>query len=209
MTTATVSVATASRDPEVLKEVGRFGLRTLAMELGMFDDANYKVAFQGMNAGDQAQAVATKLIEKDGGKPKGAKAAGKATTTPPRTPVTGSKASSTKQDAEPSAESAGVNAAKLLEAFQELNSNYAALLEEVQAHRAETQALQNNVSGTNTLVCLGVSLALQMSEEVLKAPPAQVLAAAIDQMGDIMPQLEELISSQAGGPPDDDDQGNG
>lgn len=215
MTTATVTVANASRDPEVLKDAGRFGLRTLAMELGMFADASYKIAFQGLTAEKQAEAIVAKLHELDGtkaapkagGKGKGA-AAPTGAAAPPRTPVTTKDKPAAGKDTGTTGDSAGLNATKILEAFNELNANYAALLEQVQAARQEIQTVQSNVSGTNTLVCLSVSLALQMSEQVLNAPPAAVLAAAIEQMGEIQPQLEELVAAQTEEGGGDENEGN-
>lgn len=210
MTTAATTVATAPRAIDGLIELGRFGLRTLAVELGMFEDATFKMSFQSMSAQEQATAILAKLHEVDGTKAPG-KAAGKAakaTGTPARTPVTTTAAKGAdangKVKSEAAADTSG-NASKVLEMLGEIKDSYDSLLGEIQAMRGELQTTQYNVSGTNLLVTLGISLALQMSENVLSAPAKDVLAAALDQMNDITPQLQELVTTTLGDAPDADE----
>lgn len=65
MTMSAVTVATASRDPEVLAQSGRFQLRRLAEQLDMWPDEAAKTAFMSLSNAAMAQTVAAKLKEED------------------------------------------------------------------------------------------------------------------------------------------------
>ena len=65
MTTTKTSVATAPRDLEALKKQGRFNLRCLAEELGVFSNEQSKSSFMSMAHDAQAENIFKMLKDVD------------------------------------------------------------------------------------------------------------------------------------------------
>lgn len=195
MTTTNCTAATAPRNQEELQKLGRFILRNLGEEIPVWKNNDEKQAFLKLTTEEQAAEV-LKGLQGMGKPAKPAGAAGGAK----REPVTnGSKkpagaasgaaqtrAADTSQGGAPSE-----NLAALLELLGEVKTNQEALLEKYEELSSAVDLVQQSVAGTNKLTMVAVSLALQVSENVLSAPMASVLEAAIGQLPDIEPMLRD------------------
>lgn len=212
MTAASITVETAPRDLAELSKLGRYNQRLLAEQLGMISTADEKAAFLSLSQDKMAEELLSKLQEKDGGGKKPAKAAVS------RTPVTGKAAATTKAPAtrtpNPPAEpndaatnDAATNAAAVLDMLEEINTNQTTLLDALESLRTEIRTVQTATAGSNRLTMLSISLGMFLAEEVMKAPGAQVLASAYEQLSEIEPLVKELIGEELGG--EDNEEGNG
>lgn len=205
MTTTQFTVATAPRDAAALEKSGRFNLRVLAQELGIFAANESKQAFLSMDAKTMADTVLQNLLAVDGKKPSNgaAVAAGGAAKRQPSN--SGSKrgtATAAAASNEGSSAQAGAGAEKLLAAIQQNSEALQGVREAVEVMSETLAGLTGHIAGTNKLVALDIQLALTMAEQVLNAPPVQVLAAAIEDLGGIEPQLRDLVG---GGEPDEEE----
>lgn len=212
MTATAISVESAPRDLEALTKLGRFNLRNLGEACGAYDinNGNEKQAFLKLDNDAQAQAILTRLIGLDKGK-----AGGGASKAVVRTPVTGGKASGKAASAgAPTGgpgEAAVGNAGAVLTLLSEIRDSQKALESKYDTLSAEIGALQGHIAGTNKLVSVSVSLALQLSEQVLNAPADDVLKGAIEQLSTVEPQLLQLVGAseeEGSGNEDDDAEGN-
>lgn len=204
MTATAISTESAPRDLEALTKLGRFNLRNLGEACGAYSSNNgeEKQAFLKLDNEAQAQAIFARLLEIDKAKKGGATAAPSKSVV--RTPVTGGKAAGGgKAQAEAAAtggasgESAGGNASAVIAMLTEIRDNQKALSDKYDSLSGEISALQGHIAGTNKIGCVAVSLALQLSEQVLQAPADDVLKAAIDQLESVEATLTQLVGGSA------------
>ncbi len=198
------TAATVETCPTTVEEIvalGRYNLRALADQFGLLADSDSKQSFLKLSTEDQAAAIHAAKVDHDKQKG-GGKTTTKAAVT--RTPVTSKAAKTPAAGATSTAaadagnQSAGGNAAIVLEKLNELIASVSGLREEVATCREEVAMAQGTIAGTNRLSMVSVSLALMVSENLLNDAPASVLANAIAQVDDIEPQLREILESQGG-----------
>ncbi len=228
MTTTQITVDTAPRDLEGLKKIGRFNLRLVAQQLGVFATEAAKAAFMQQPNDAQAETVKKLLDAHFGTKTTGSGGGGKAAGTgrQPSTKNAG-KATTVTTTAEPAAEEAastssgsggkaaggggGENAAKLLAAIQGIRDDYAGLREAVENLTASINQLQGISAGTNRFVAMSIGLTGKLAEQVLGAPLEQVLEVVVDDM----PAVENAMRSMPGadeaeeGGEEESEEGNG
>lgn len=210
MTTTQVTAQSAPRDTEGLSKLGRFNLRILAQEIGMFDSEANKGAFMSLNSEGQVKAVQAKLAELDGA----------TASTPARTPSNkgakgGAKAAANGAAAATPAASqaapaagaapAGAASAQLLAKLDAMASAVEGLREEVSNLAGQLAQTQSMTAANNRFVTVAIGLSLKLAEQVLEAGAEQVLGAVIDDM----PMVEQALSSLPGAEEGDEDQGNG
>lgn len=192
MSQSAVSVTDAPRDLDKLKALGRFNLRRLAEELGVFSTEAAKGAFMNGTNEQMGQAVYEALMKLDGESGKAAPAAaGK------RTPVTNGKTSKPKETetttaapAASSAPAAGVQ--ELLAAISGLKESVDSLSERLENLEAGQENANALVSGTNRLLVTGLVLNLMLAEEVLKGGRKDIIEAAVADSEGLIESLREL-----------------
>lgn len=198
------TAATVETCPTTVEEIvalGRYNLRALADQFGLLADSDSKQSFLKLSTEDQAAAIHAAKVDHDKQKGGGGKTTTKAAVT--RTPVTSKAAkapaagATSASTADAGNQSAGGNAAVVLEKLNELITAVSNLSQEVTACREEIALTQGTIAGTNRLSMVSVSLALMVSENLLNDAPASVLANAIAQVEDIEPQLREILESQS------------
>jgi hypothetical protein len=193
MSQSAVSITDAPRDLEKLQALGRFNLRRLAEELGVFKDEATKGAFMNGTNPQMGQAVYEALVKFDAESGKAsAPAAAK------RTPVTNGKTSKPKETETPAASTpSAAPAAGIQELLGAINGlkdaigELAERLENVEGYQETTNAM---VSGTNRLLVTQLVLNLMLAEEVMKGGPGRrdVLEAAISDTEGVITTLREL-----------------
>lgn len=207
MTTTKTSVATAPRDLEALKKQGRFNLRCLAEELGVFSNEQSKSSFMSMANDAQAENIFKLLKDVDKRNGGGGGDAGGAEEQPVRQPST---KTTSKKNTTPAATSTGASpasdakigdgAAKILSAIQEQT----AAIQEVGALLKElTQAVQVIDAGTERNIrftTMAVGLSLKLAEESLNAGADAIIPAVIDDL----PIVEKHLAAVAGIAEEDD-----
>jgi hypothetical protein len=207
MTATQISVSTAPREIEGLKKAGRFNLRVLAQELGLFENEAAKTAFMSASNDQQAETVLKYLLEKDGGpKTSGKGGGGAASGRAPSTKNAGKGAATNgKATGEPAAGSGGggtqatggaavgAGAEKILQKLQEL-------IEKVDGFQGEIENLNNAVTqlqgisaGTNRFVALSIGLSGQLAQQVLGAGLEQILDVTLEDM----PAVEAAMKRMA------------
>jgi len=197
MTQTVLTFETAPRALDDLAKLGRYTLRSLGEEIPAWSNNDEKQAFLKLDTGAQAAAVFKAIQEREkrekgGGKP--AAAAPKTVTT--RTPSNKSATAAAKEPAAAAASSdVGGNTAQLFELLNTIKENQERLEEKVDVLAASQQEVPGLIAGNNKLVALSVSLALQMSEQVLDAAAAKCLETAIEQLPDIEAQLADLVGA--------------
>jgi hypothetical protein len=209
MTQTIATYESAPRNLEELIKTGRFTLRSLGAEIPAWDNEDERHAFLKMTTEQQAAAVLKSMLERDkkekGGGSKSAAAATETPKTSTRTPSNKSASKASEAAAAPSGGGdVGGNVAALLTLLNELKAGQDALEQRVTEVLESNAALQAQLAGNNKLAQVSVSLALQMSEQVLNQPGGAVLEAAIEQLSDIADQLAEIVE-----PAQDADEGNG
>ena len=207
MTTTKTSIATAPRDLEALKKQGRFNLRCLAEELGVFSHEQSKSSFMSMANDAQAENIFKLLKDVDKRNGGGGGDAGGAEEQPVRQPST---KTTSKKNTTPAATSTGASpasdakigdgAAKILSAIQEQT----AAIQEVGALLKElTQAVQVIDAGTERNIrftTMAVGLSLKLAEESLNAGADAIIPAVIDDL----PIVEKHLAAVAGIAEEDD-----
>jgi hypothetical protein len=194
---------------EDLAKLGRYTLRSLGEEIPAWGNNDEKQAFLKLETGQQAAAVFKAIQErskqeKGGGKPAAAASAKPAAT---RTPSNKSTAAAAKEPAAVASGDVGGATAQLLELLTSIKEAQERLEEKVDALSSACEAnIPGMIAGNNKLVAVSVSLALQMSEQVLNAPASGVLQTAIEQLPEIEGQLAELVGDSGNG--EGDDSGN-
>lgn len=216
MTTTNVTIETAERNHDALVKYGRFILRNLADALPVWGNNDEKQSFLKLGTDDQAKAVHAGLLEWDK-KNKGGGGT-KAATGAKRDPVANGKsaakapAASTREPAASGNEQTGGsgngNLSQLLELLGEIKQNQEALATKQEELESAIAAVHEDVAGGVKISSVAISLALQMSETVLNAPAAGVLEAAISQLADIEPMLQDIIRSASAADEDENDAGN-
>ena len=225
MTSTQLSIETAPRNLDGLKNIGRFNLRTLAQQLGHFESEANKTAFLQLSNDQQAETVLTLLNEKDGntGKPAKGGATGRAPSTKNVGKTTGAGAS------KPAGEAAngsgggaaaaagnsggtpsGAGAEKILKAIGEFKEVCEGIKESVDALAGRISVLEGISSGTNRFVTFGLGLELKLAEQVLGAGAEQVLEVVLEDMPIIEAAIKKLPAAddeEAEG--DDEEEGNG
>lgn len=190
---------------------GRFNMRLIAEQFGMLADAGDKQSFLAMSTEGQAKAILAKKLEFDKQTKGGS---GKAATTKAapvtRTPVT---SKSNKTNAGPKEEESAGNSGgtggdgkaglAVLEKLGEILEAVANNTASVEALRDEVAAVQAQGAGTNLLARVAICVSLQMAGNLANAAPTSVLTAAIADLGDIEPQLSEILGSAEGGAQDE------
>ncbi len=205
MTTQQITPENAPRDAEQLSKIGRFHMRTLADQLGVFATNEGKTAFMALSPEGMGQELLRLLTEVD-------KAKGKASAAGVRNPVTskskGQSAAAGKSGGESATATAGggtqaagaavPGSEKLLalisaqgEAIKELGAQLAALKESV-------DSASDAIAGSNRLAQLGIVVSLTIAEEFLKAPREQVLETASDDMASLEAQLQQAWGTGGG-----------
>src|SRR6478735_10779892 len=205
MTQTLATFTTAPRDLDSLIKLGRFALRNLGQEVPAWDTDDERQAFLKLGTNEQAAAVLKALLERDkrekgGGKAAtttAAAAAAATTTAKTRTPSNKNSSAAAEPAAATSGGDVGGNAAAVLALLADIKSSQERLEEKVNELASGNAALQGQLAGNNKLVQVAVSLALQMSEQVLGAPISDVLQGAIDQLGDIESTLAEVVEGAA------------
>jgi len=205
MTQTLATFTTAPRDLDSLIKLGRFALRNLGQEVPAWDTDDERQAFLKLGTNEQAAAVLKALLERDkrekgGGKAAtttAAAAAAATTTAKTRTPSNKNSSAAAEPAAATSGGDVGGNAAAVLALLADIKSSQERLEEKVDELASGNAALQGQLAGNNKLVQVAVSLALQMSEQVLGAPISDVLQGAIDQLGDIESTLAEVVEGAA------------
>lgn len=189
---------------EDLAKLGRYTLRSLGEEIPAWGNNDEKQAFLKLETGQQAAAVFKAIQERSKREKGGGKPATTATKTPAtRTPSNKSSTAAPKEIAATTpSEDVGGATAQLLELLTSIKESQERLEEKVDAViTACGDNLPGLIAGNNKLVAVSVSLALQMSEQVLNAPASGVLQTAIEQLPEIEGQLAELVG-------DGNDEGN-
>ncbi len=192
MSQSAVSITDAPRDLEKLQALGRFNLRRLAEELGVFKDEATKGAFMNGTNPQMGQAVYEALVKFDAESGKAsAPAAAK------RTPVTNGKTSKPPKETETPAAStpgaaptAGIQ--ELLAAIGGLKEVVEGLSERLDGIEAGQETTNAMVSGTNRLLVTSLTLNLMLAEEVMKAPRNAVLQDAVADTEGVIATLREL-----------------
>ncbi len=209
MTATQLSIESAPRDLEKLKEAGRFNLRALATQLEYFKDEAAKQAFMSMSNDQQAETILKLLEQRDGGG-KGKTAAG-ASGRQPSTKNASSKGAATTTTAikagsgetqGASVANVGAGAEKILAAINALNSNYDGLKESIDTLTQAVGRLEGISAGTNRFVALSIGLSMKLAEQVLQSDPGTILDVVLEDM----PIVEEAMKKMA---PADEDEGEG
>lgn len=205
MTTTQLSIETAPRDLEALAKQGRFNLRMLAEELGVFGTEASKQSFMGMSSEQQAENLLKLLQERDkpagkGGGGGAAAGAGKRTPTTAKADAakngkaTGGAATGAGGGTQ--AAPAGENAGKLLEKLDAILKAQEELATRVDELTGAVEQLQSVGAGTNRFVTVAIGLSLKLAEQVLNAGPSQVLKAVMDDMPEVEAALAELAPAE-------------
>lgn len=220
MTATQLTPETAPRDLEGLKKAGRFNLRVLAQQLGIFETEANKTAFMQASNDQQAETILKLLQEKDGGGKaskggggaaasgrspstknagKAAGAAGKAT----GTPAAGSGGGGASSEA-----GVGAGAAAILNAINELKETVEGYKDSVDNLQASVDQLQGISAGTNRFVALSIGLSAKLGEQVLGASLDQILDVVLEDM----PAVEAAMQRMAPAEEEEaeaEDEGNG
>ncbi len=210
MTQTTVTFADAPRDLDGILKLGRFQMRLLADEVPAYSNGDEKQAFLKMDSPGQAAAIYKAVQERDkrekGG---GGGSSSKTTTAKPAVSRTPSNKGATKENVESPASTGGgdvgSNTAALFALLKELKDGQTDLEAKIDALTESQDTIQGQIAGNNKLVSVGISLALQMSEQVLNASAEQVLTLAIEQL----PNIEETLNNLVGGGDEGNDGGEG
>lgn len=195
MSQSAVSIADAPRSAEQLSGLGRFNLRRLAEDLGLFVNEAAKGAFMNGSNQQMGQAVFEGLTKFDAEAGKGAGTAEpkrtpvnktKATTTPKETPAASTLAADTEQPT--------VGVKEILGALNALQMLMDALAERQDALENEQGTTNALVAGTNRLLVTNLVLNLMLAEEVMKGGPGRkdVLEAAVSDTAGVVEILKEL-----------------
>lgn len=196
MTQTAVTYADAPRDLDGIVKLGRFTLRLLGEEIPVYTNGDEKQAFLKMDTNAQAAAVLKAIQERDKREKGGG---GSKTTSKPAVTRTPSNKGAAKENVEAPATGnvqggdVGGNTAALFALLKEIKDGQTALEEKVDALMNSTDTIQGQIAGNNKLVSVGVSLALQMSEQVLNTAADSVLTMAIEQLPGIEDQLNEIV----------------
>jgi hypothetical protein len=210
MTQTTVTYADAPRDLDGILKIGRFQMRLLGEDIPAYSNGDEKQAFLKMDSSGQAAAIFKAIQERDKREKGGSVAK---TTTKPAVSRTPSNKGAAKENVEAPAAGnvqgggdVGGNTAALFALLKEIKDGQAALEEKVDALAEGQGIIQGQIAGNNRLVSVGISLALQMSEQTLNAPAEAVLTMAIEQLPSIEGTLNELVGGEGG--EDEGDSGN-
>lgn len=201
-----MTLATAPRDLEGLAKIGRFNARVLAQEGGLFGNEETKAAFMQLSNEEQAAELLKmfqRLDKKSTGKPAAA-------TTPARTPANGAPKTGKKPTADtedPAAAAprtpatgapiAGEASAKLLKSIQNLEASYAGIAATLENLSQQSALQQNTIERSNHLQLLTMSVLLQIAEESMNAPQAQILQAAFDDVARLKRDIEPYLPDEA------------
>lgn len=211
MSTSTFNPHNAPRDPNELAKVGRFKLRRLAEEMGMFTDEASKSRFMAGSNNEMAQSLAVHLqaMDSNGGTAPAVQAP--VVVAPAQAPVARQPANEAEKidQAEQQVTAGGNQAATaLLQAITSLRKEVGDLAEKFDELRSEVEAggelqesLRESVRGTNRLSVIATALSLSLAEQVLEAPRDEVLQAAIGDQSTVAQLVAQLDR--------DDDEGKG
>lgn len=211
MSTTAMTLATAPRELDGLVKIGRFNARILAQEGGLFPTEEAKSAFMQFSNEEQA-AELLKMIKAHDAKKGGSKAAAGAVV---RTPANGTKAggkkpAETEETASAPATRApatgtgtaaapGENAAKMLKSIQALETSYAGIEGAINNVGEQLAMQQESIRHNTHMTLLGVGVILQVAEQVLQAPQAQILQMAFEDMPTLLTNIKKYM------PPDESD----
>lgn len=202
MTTTQITVDTAPRDLEGLKKIGRFNLRLVAQQLGIFATEAAKTAF--MQQSNDAQAETVKKLLDAHFATKGTGTAKPAATG--RNPSTKNAGKAAAAASEPAADDntgaatggkgvgGGENAAKILAAIQGLREECAGFRESIDNLTATISQLQGISAGTNRFVAMAIGLSGKLAEQTLGASLETVLEAVVEDM----PAVEAAMRTMPG-----------
>lgn len=221
MTSTQVTVETAPRDLEGLKKAGRFNLRVLAQELGLFEKEADKTAFMQASNDQQAETVLKYLLEKDGGpKATGKGGGGVATGRSPSTKNAGKAAGTvSKATGDASAGSGGGGAAagstSVGAGAEKILQKLGELIEKVEGFTASVDNLADRVShlegisaGTNRFVALSIGLSGKLAEQVLGAGLEQILDVTLDDMPAVEAAMKRMAPVEEANEDEDEEEGN-
>lgn len=163
----------APRNHTELAKIGRFQLRQLADELGLFTSEDVKMAYQVLDTKDQAQQVldALNALDKGGG---GAPPADAPTTKTKRQPKTS-------EDAPPAGGGGGSD------------PRVGQVLEVLEAQGKVLTNISVQLEGLRALVATSASLTLLVGEQALGAGRQEILAAALDDIGVVLKQVGDSM----------------
>jgi hypothetical protein len=184
---------TAPRDFEVLKKMGRFGLRTLAQELDIIskgeDEASIqrKSAFLGMSTDEQANAILTalKALDAQGGAPAAAAPQQTAPAAAPatngaagklqRTPVTKTESPA----AQTVAPAGNLDLSPFMKALQQSLENDKTIM-------ANLVELHSQVAELRSLAGINISTLLLVAEKTVAPDREEVLNFAIEETQNVI-----------------------
>jgi hypothetical protein len=190
MNTSALTIKNAPRDPNELAKIGRFNLRRIAEELGLFTDEASKARFMAGKNTDMAQALAVHLqqLDQNGGAPV---VQPPNLTVVPNTPAPQRQPSNEAAKAEPAPQAqvngnAGVVEA-LLKVINAQSKKIDLLTEKVEELVSETNAfgeglevVKEVVRGNTRTSVISTALSLSLAEQVLQAPREEILQSAIN-----------------------------
>lgn len=192
MSQSALTTQNAPRDPEELSKVGRFNLRYLAEQIGIFTDEASKGRFMNGSNKEMAQAIAMHLQAIDQGN--GAAMVVQAPMAVPTVaqPVQRSPsndAARTPVAQEPVRTAAAVpgptemlliQLGKILDKVTEVDNRIDEYVNAVQELSDKVEDLTGVLKGNSRLASLQTSLTLMLAEQVLQAPRKDVLGAAFN-----------------------------
>lgn len=211
MTATQITVATAPRDLEGLKKAGRFNLRVLAQELGIFNSETDKTSFMQASNDQQAETVLKYLQEKDGGPKNTGKGGGGATGRSPSTKnagkgpagkATGEAAAGTGGGGAAAASgtggsaTVGAGAEKILTKLQELIEKVDGFQGSVDNLAERVSSLEGISAGTNRFVALSIGLAGKLAEQVLGASLEQILDVTLEDMPTVEAAMKRMAPAE-------------
>ena len=200
-----VTIETAPRTADQLAKLGRFALRTLAIQLGRMGTEEQKSAFMSLDNDRMATELLSDLLKIDKDKA-GPSAPVVATATVVRTPVAEEKPvvrapsngatapKSQETPARPETPSVGVAQVvqKLTDIEVALRNELVEIKDRLDAIEGEQEYTAKVSRANNSLAIIGMNLALILAEEVVKGPREEVLKAAIGDFGAVVATLAKL-----------------
>lgn len=221
MTATQISVETAPRDLELLKKVGRFNLRVLAQELGLFKSEESKQAFMQATNDQQSDTIYKALMEKDGVSPKasGKGGGGAPTGRSPSTKNAGKTAGTVGKPAGEAATGAGgggatsgagavgAGAEKIIQKLQELVEKVDGFQSSIDNLTEAVGQLQGISAGTNRFVALSIGLSAKLAEQVLGASLDQILDVVLEDMPAVEAAMQKMAPADEDG--DEEEEGDG
>lgn len=210
MTVTSLTVDTAPRNLEELVKAGRYNLRTVATQLNLMADEKSKQAFMSLGQEEQAKTVLAALLERDGGGKKAA-ANGAAVRQPSNKGAKGGAKAATTETTAAVTTAGGEGASQVIALLKGIKESLDSLTERMGNVEESVGGLELHVAGTNKLVSVALSLNLTLAENILGAPPAQVLQTSIEDVSTIEPALRAFIGEveDEEGEEEEEEEGNG